>query len=495
MIAIILTALLVVGVYWWRSEKLTGGPLPPGPKGVPIFGNLLSLMWASLKGEAPFVTLGNWGKEYGPLCYLRFASQRVIVVSDAQIAQQMCVKQAENFSERPPGLFVARVLKGTGIVFNDGPSWKAHRVFIQQELRKFGCSRQSIETPIQHVADELVQQFKKVEGQVHDPHLNFATATYNVIWHIISGQRFQWDDPFLGKLIRNLDTNLEAMELVGSHNYITLFMLLQMIRHGVFQLRAITKERFEYFSQLISGCKEMRANSPLEQEDSMVSDYLELLTKPDRPVYYSESQLLSLISDLFIAGGETTITTLRWSVLCLALNPHVQERIRNEMKEVVGMDSPPSYSQREELPYFEATMYEILRFCGVTPGMWRNTTNDTTVNGFFIPKGTWVLLHFYAMSRKEEDWKDAHLFRPERFLDEQGAFQKNENFLVFSTGRRHCPGETLAKTELFTLVANILQKFKITLADSEKPIDLSDGVFGITYAPPNFKIILNSINE
>merc|ERR1712071_483105 len=162
----------------------------------------------------------------------------------------------------------------------------------------------------------------------------------------------------------------------------------------------------------------------------------------------SESQLLSLISDLFIAGGETTITTLRWSVLCLALNPHVQERIRNEMKEVVGMDSPPSYSQREELPYFEATMYEILRFCGVVPGMWRNTTNDTTVNGFFIPKGTWVLLHFYAMSRKEEDWKDAHLFRPERFLDEQGAFQKNENFLVFSTGRRHCPGETLAKTEL-----------------------------------------------
>ena len=63
--------------------------------------------------------------------------------------------------------------------------------------------------------------------------------------------------------------------------------LLQIIRHGVFQLRAITKERFEYFSQLISGCKEMRANSPLEQEDSMVSDYLELLTKPDRPVYYS----------------------------------------------------------------------------------------------------------------------------------------------------------------------------------------------------------------
>lgn len=480
-------------ITWWASDKFIGGPLPPGPKGIPIFGNLLSLMWASLKGEAPFVTLEKWGHQYGSLCYLRFATQRVVIVSDAQIAQQMCVKQAENFSERPPGLFVARVLKGTGIVFNDGPSWKAHRVFIQQELRKFGCSRQSIETPIQHVADELVQQFKKVEGQVHDPHLNFATATYNVIWNIISGHRFQWDDPFLGKLIRNLDTNLEAMELVGAHNYITFFMLLQIIRHGVFQLASITKERFEYFSQLIRGCKEMRANSPMEQDDSMLSDYLELLTKPDRPVYFSEPQLLSLISDLFIAGGETTITTLRWAVLCLALYPEVQDRIRNELKETIGLDSTPSYSGREELPYFEAFMYEMLRFCGVTPGMWRNTTNDTVVNGYFIPKGTWVLLHFFAMSRQESQWKDAHSFRPERFLNEEGAFQKNENFLVFSTGRRHCPGETLAKTEIFILLANILQKFHITLADSDTPINLADGKFGITYAPPDFKLILKPV--
>lgn len=68
----------------------------------------------------------------------------------------------------------------------------------------------------------------------------------------------------------------------------TLFdRLLQIIRHGVFQLASITKERFEYFSQLIRGCKEMRANSPMEQDDSMLSDYLELLTKPDRPVYFS----------------------------------------------------------------------------------------------------------------------------------------------------------------------------------------------------------------
>ena len=115
-VQIIFLVFLLAVTYWWRSEKLERGPLPPGPKGLPVVGNLLSLMWSSFKGEAPFVTLGKWGHEYGPLCYMRFATQDVVVVSDAQIAQQMCVKQAENFSERPPGLFVARVLKGTGTI-------------------------------------------------------------------------------------------------------------------------------------------------------------------------------------------------------------------------------------------------------------------------------------------------------------------------------------------------------------------------------------------
>ena len=95
----------------WTAGK---GPLPPGPAGYPIVGNLLSLMWSSHRGEAPFTTFAKWAQQYGAVCYLRFASQGVVVISDAQIAQEMCVKQADVFTERPPGLFVSQVLKGKG---------------------------------------------------------------------------------------------------------------------------------------------------------------------------------------------------------------------------------------------------------------------------------------------------------------------------------------------------------------------------------------------
>ena len=103
------------------------------------------------------------------------------------------------------------------------PQFNTWRMSSSSSSRYFSST---IESTVHLITDNVMSE-QKVEGQVHDPHLNFATATYNVIWHIISGQRFQWDDPFLGKLIRNLDTNLEAMELVGSHNYITLFMSVQ----------------------------------------------------------------------------------------------------------------------------------------------------------------------------------------------------------------------------------------------------------------------------
>ena len=205
-----------------------------------------------------------------------------------------------------------------------------------------------------------------------------------------------------------------------------------------------------------------------------------------------EDQLLWLVSDLFIAGGETTITTMRWATLCLVTYPKIQERCRQELLDnaTTGSDTPPTYAQRSNFPYLEAFIHEVFRFCGVTPGMWRSTSQDATYEDYDIPKDTWVLLHFYSMSHNKNHWDDPMQFRPERFLNSDGTFRKDEHFLAFSTGRRQCPGEILARTEIFLFLGNMLQKYRLEL---DQPVDIHAGTFGITYTPPPFKVIFSRV--
>ncbi|XP_046464672.1 cytochrome P450 2C5-like [Daphnia pulex] len=481
---------IAINLMWRKQSK--SYRLPPGPKRNPVFGNLLDLIHSSIVlKEAPFLKFSKWAFQYGPICYLRFFRQRVVVISDARVAQQLCVGQSDKFSTRPPGLFLSRILKGRGIVFNDGLSWKEHRNFVTHEFRKFGFGNQAIEQRIQIVVDEYLHEISRTEGLAHDPHPNIATAIYNVIWTTISGEKFNWDDPFLRKIIANLETNLQAVELTGPHNYVTILSIWHLIWHNAFRLLIIVLKRLSYFKQLICKFKNQRKEAPIsEVEDSMMYDYLVKMQgskTSGESTDFSETQLLWLVSDLFIAGGETTVTSLRWALLCLAKFPKVQERLRQEIVDTFGRDSTPTYSQRSQLPYMEAFIQETLRFNCSVPGMWRNTAQDATYENYEIPKDTWVLLHFWAMSNNKSLWEDVREFKPERFLNDDGTFKKNENFLAFSAGKRQCPGESLARTELFLFTLGILQKFIVTLPDGQD-VDIHSGQFGVTYTPPHHDI-------
>ncbi|GBO38232.1 Cytochrome P450 2U1 [Araneus ventricosus] len=114
----------------------------------------------------------------------------------------------------------------------------------------------------------------------------------------------------------------------------------------------------------------------------------------------------------------------------------------------------------------------------------------TEMNGYVIPKGSIIMANLWAVLHNPEYWgPDAEIFRPERFLTDDGkSVVKSEYFIPFSIGKRSCPGEAFARFEVFLYLVCVLQKFQVCLPEGANP-DF-EGVVGISLAPKQFEICI-----
>ncbi|XP_048339351.1 vitamin D 25-hydroxylase isoform X2 [Sphaerodactylus townsendi] len=184
--------------------------------------------------------------------------------------------------------------------------------------------------------------------------------------------------------------------------------------------------------------------------------------KNDLESTFSTENLIFSVGEIMIAGTETTTNVLRWAVLFMALYPNIQGQVHKEIDLVVGPNRTPCLEEKCKMPYTEAVIHEILRFCNVAPlGIFHATSKDTVVRGYSIPEGTTVITNLYSVHFDEKYWINPEVFWPERFLDTSGQFVKKEAFVPFSLGKRHCLGEQLARMEMFLFFTSLLQRFHL----------------------------------
>ena len=164
--------------------------------------------------------------------------------------------------------------------------------------------------------------------------------------------------------------------------------------------------------------------------------------------------------------------------------------LHQELDQVIGPDRLPELDDKKNLPHLEAIITETLRLSSLVPlRVPRKTTVDTTLQGYSIPKGTTVLMNLWSLHHDPEIWDEPEAFRPERFLDEEGNFvpPKADRFLPFSAGRRVCLGESLARIELFLVLARLLHSFKF---ENPAGCDLPtlEPITGIVLMPRPFSV-------
>ncbi|XP_070687626.1 cytochrome P450 2F2-like [Pempheris klunzingeri] len=453
---------------------------PPGPRPIPIFGNLLQLNL-----ENPIADLERLAKRYGNIYSIFIGPRPMVVISGLQALKEALVNKADDFSGRPKGIMVtdAVIMKAhaPGVVLADySPHWREQRRFGLMTLRNFGMGKQSMEQRILGEIHYVVKLLEQSVGKTTNPHLLFHNAASNVICQVLFARQFNYEDEFMKFFVGLFH---ETSKLINGrwgmiYDSFPLVRNLPLPFQRAFKL---FKSAHEKRLEMLAENKKTRVPG---EPRHFIDCYLDELDKRGGDnSSFSEDQLCAFLLDLHFAGTDTTANTTLTAFLYLMNYPLIQERCQHEIDKVLDGKDQASYEDRHQMPYVQAVIHEIQRVADTVPlSVFHCTTNDTELMGYSIPKGTIIIPNLSSVLHEEGQWKSPHEFNPENFLNEKGEFVKPLAFMPFSAGPRVCLGEGLARMELFLFVVTLLRKFKFIWPEDAGQPDYTP-VFGTTQTP------------
>ncbi|KAI8507121.1 cytochrome P450 2 sub U member 1 [Branchiostoma belcheri] len=458
------------------------GNLPPYPAGrVPVLGHLLAF------GREPPIKLTAWRRQYGDVFTVRMGMEDAVVLNGYAAVKDALVDRSELFASRPPN-FGAIFGFGKDITAARwGTGFKQRKRFALTALKHLGMKvgTGSIEENIREEVSCLLNKMTEYEGQPFDVSNDLRVGVANIICSMAFGKRYDYGD----ETFRELSEALAKLdEGGGAGKIISFFPLLRFVPgiNKIYKevLKQNSKMHRVFWEEIARHRENLDRENPRDFLDLCLLE-LELQEKVDG---LTEENVLYMTQNLFIAGIDTTTTTLRWSLIYMTVNQDLQYKVQQELDAVVG-EGLPALSHRSQLPYVNACLLEVMRIRTLVPfAVPHMTTQDVKVQGFDIPEGTQVLPNLYSLHMDPAYWPDPDRFDPGRFLDAEGNVINNpESFMPFSGGRCVCLGEQLARMELFLFFSTLLQSFTFKPPEGAPPPN-TDGYFTITLRPHSFQI-------
>ncbi|ESO03136.1 hypothetical protein HELRODRAFT_80892, partial [Helobdella robusta] len=399
----------------------------------------------------------------------------VVVLNGRKTIHEALVKHSLNFSSRPL-LYLDGIVNPNRILkYPYDDHFKTHHKISLNILKHFGFRQGIMESRIKIEVEDLVERIKNKNGQAFNPSFEITAAVSNVICSIIFGKGWSKDDPEFHKGLKILHSMISGSDDVLIINFFPVFRYLNYYKKFVNHEKELFNNWDCYIEKVIYR---VLNNKKFENFCTM---YLEETNNSNKDIF-EKDQFTNTIRDLFIAGTETTATTLLWLILIMANNPDVQKKVQEEMDRVVGSKRLSSLEDKPNLPITEAFILELMRFKTLVPlALPHWTIKETVIDGLLIPKNVMVLPNIYSAHMSPTDWEEPEKFKIERFLneDETQVIKRDAIIPFFLGGKRACLGEILAKQEIFLFAVTLLQKFKM--------LPKEDEVRGITTSPSPFE--------
>ncbi|CAM6050128.1 unnamed protein product [Sphagnum compactum] len=453
----------IIAVLGFATYKLIWGRdrLPPGPRPLPVVGNLLSI------APVRFKCFMEWAQVYGPVMSIWMGPTLNVVVSSASAAREVLKDKDQALSSRPLTRAAARFSRnGQDLIWADyGPHYVKVRKVCTLEL----FTPKRLEA-LKHVREDevgvmvmsifkdcmLLQQQQKQENALNvKPYL--SAMAFNNITRIVFGKRFVTDQG-------NIDLQgVEFKEVIAQG--MKLGASLKMSEHIPY-LRWMFPLQEEEFAK--HGARRDNLTRSIMLEHRLESEkhgaghhFVDALLSLQQEYDLSETTVIGLLWDMITAGMDTTAISVEWAMAELVRNPHVQLKAQEELDQVVGQNRVVTEGDFPKLPYLQALCKEALRLHPPTPLMLpHKATERVKIAGFDVPKGSIVHCNVYAISRDPAIWKEPLVFRPERFLEEDIDIKGHDfRLLPFGAGRRVCPGAQLGLNMVQLMLARLLHQF------------------------------------
>ncbi len=417
--------------------------LPPGPKGLPIVGNIFQLR------RDPLSFMREIQQTHGRMATVQFGKQQVVMFLRPEHVRYLLVEKPRNFVKYDLGNL--RFLLGDGLLTSDGDFHRQQRRLVQPAFHKHRV--EGYADTMVHLTEEMLEQWQP--GSEVDISREMQQLTLRIILKALFNLDSPTQSASLGRAITTVITN--SIRNFGSVRRLRLD--LPFTRYG--RMMAGKRELDTFVYNLI---KQRRADG------RDVGDVLSMLLQAqDEGNTMTDKQIHDQVFTFIAAGHETARNTMSWTFYLLSQHPHVLEKLLAELHTVLQGRSP-SVDDLPHLPYLDWVINESWR---VYPPAWtliRRAVDAFDLDGYHFPAGTIAVLSQWVLHHLPDIWGDPGVFRPERWDPARGQQVPQWAYFPFGGGPLICIGMPFAELETRLLLATILQHYTPRLVPGFKVV-------------------------
>ena len=384
----------------------------------------------------PLKYFTNITREYGDIVCYRSSPEPAYLINHPNFVRHVLIDKQRNYNKATFSHQIFKKLLGDGLITAEGDIWKQQRRMMQPAFHRNRIERldELFVGTTQTMLNRWDTSYK--QGLPVDIAREMASLTLTITAHALFGFDLGEGAGAIGEIVNRVATSFEKPsnpDVIQAH---------QEWNAVVDEIIRRRRHNFQDIGDLLSSLMLARD----EETGQMMTD----------------EQLRNQLTGLLLAGYETTANTLTWTWYLLSQNQWATERLRAEIRKVLG-DRLPTYADLANLPYARMLIDESLRLYPPAWMLGRRAIEEDEIGGYYVAPQTVIAISIYTLHRHPSFWDDPETFNPDRFAPEKSAEHHKLAYIPFGAGPRQCIGNTFGLVEASLVIACVAQRYELRL--------------------------------